>query len=109
MHHHDTIFLGEFMKIKYLRLNRNEKKAVKEKFYQTSIGKYIKKKLRSALICALLCIIFAIYLIIDAFVNDLTIVDKFYGFAILTIGVAFLIIHRKIFIKKINEYVIKNK
>lgn len=97
------------MKVKYLRLSKKERKEVKARYYDTNTGKYIKKKLTSALLCAIFCIICSIYLILDAFINDLTILDKIYGFMILIIGIALLIAQRKIFIKKINEYVIKHK
>jgi len=97
------------MKVKYLRLNREERKKAKQKYYQTQNGAYVKKKLKSALICSILCIIGSVYLIIDAFLNDLTIIEKIYGFVVLAFGVALLFIHRKIFVKKINEYVVKNK
>ena len=97
------------MKVKYLRLNKKERKEAKNKFYQTETGKYVKKKLTSSLICALLCLILAIYCIVDAFINNLSLFDKIYGIIILGIGIALLVAHRKIFIKKVNEYVIKNK
>lgn len=97
------------MKVKYLRLSAKERKKVKEKYYNTENGKYVKKKLLSALVCAILCVIGAIYLILDAFINDLLLIEKIYGFMILIFGIILLIAHHKIFIKKINEYVIKNK
>ncbi|MBE6148616.1 MAG: hypothetical protein E7167_03905 [Firmicutes bacterium] len=97
------------MKVKYLRLNTKERKKVKEKYYKSETGRYVKKKLLSALICAILCIVGSIYLIVDAFINDLSIIEKIYGFVILIIGIILLIAHRKIFIKKINEYVVKTK
>ena len=97
------------MKVKYLRLNKKERKEAKEKYYQTPTGKYVKKKLLSALICSLLCIALAIYNIIDAYVRNLSTLDKVYAYVILLIGFSLLFVHRKIFVKKINEYVIKNK
>lgn len=97
------------MKVKYLRLHSEERKQAKKKYYQTQNGAYVKKKLKSALICSILCIIGSVYLIIDAFLNDLTIIEKIYGFVVLGFGIALLFIRRKIFVKKINEYVVKNK
>ena len=97
------------MKVKYLRLSKKERKETKEKFYKTTNGKYVKKKLTSALVCSILCIGGAIYLIFDAFANNLSLIEKTYGIMVLLIGIILLIARRKIFVKKINEYVIKTK
>lgn len=95
------------MKVKYLRLSKKERKEIKQKYYETETGKYVKKKLNSALICSALCIAASLYIIIDAFINNLSIIEKIYGFVILFIGFCLLIANKRIFIKKINEYVIK--
>ncbi|MBQ6840765.1 MAG: hypothetical protein IJO63_01455 [Bacilli bacterium] len=97
------------MKVKYLRLSKEERKKVKEKYYQTETGKYVKKKLISSLICAIGCLLFSAYLITDAFINNLSTFEKVYGFMILIVGMFLLIAYRKIYVRKINEYVIKNK
>ena len=97
------------MKIKYLRLNKNKQKEIRNKFYQTNNGKYIIKQLNIALICSLLCILVSIYLIYDAFINNSNLYDKIYSIIILICGIVGLIAYYKIKIKKLNDYVINNK
>lgn len=97
------------MKVKYLRLSKEERKKIKKEFYETNLGMYVKKKLTSALICSIFCLIMALYLIIDAFVRDLSLMEKVYGFFILIVGIILIITYRKISVKKINEYLTKKK
>ena len=35
------------LKVKYLRLDKEKRKEVKQKYYATSLGKYVKKQLIS--------------------------------------------------------------
>ena len=35
------------LKVKYLRLDKEKRKEVKQKYYETSLGKYVKKQLVS--------------------------------------------------------------
>lgn len=95
------------LKVKYLRLDKDKRKEVKQKYYETSLGKYVKKKLISSFICGILCIGIGIYLLIST--KDPKFIDYFYNINILLIGIGFLIAIKKIEVKKINEYVIKNK
>lgn len=95
------------LKVKYLRLDKEKRKEVKQKYYETSLGKYVKKKLISSFVCGILCIGIGIYLLIST--KDPKFIDYFYNIRILLIGIGFLIAIRKIEVKKINEYVIKNK
>lgn len=95
------------LKVKYLRLDKDKRKEVKQKYYETSLGKYVKKKLISSFICGILCIGIGIYLLIST--KDSKFIDYFYNISILLIGIGFIIAIRKIEVKKINEYVIKNK
>lgn len=95
------------LKVKYLRLDKDKRKEVRQKYYETSLGKYVKKKLISSFICGILCIGIGIYLLIST--KDPKFIDYFYNISILLIGIGFLIAIKKIEVKKINEYVIKNK
>ena len=97
------------MKIKYLRLSREEKKLVKQNFYKTNAGKNVKKHLTNALVCSIFCIGISIYIIVDAFIQNVSFWNKIYGFFILGFGIAGIVAYHKIFFKKINEYVIKSK
>ena len=95
------------LKVKYLRLDKEKRKEVKQKYYETSLGKYVKKQLISSFICGVLCIGIGIYLLIST--KDPKFIDYFYNISILLIGFVFIFAIKKIEVKKINEYVIKNK
>lgn len=95
------------LKVKYLRLDKEKRKEVKQKYYETSLGKYVKKQLISSFICGVLCIGIGIYLLIST--KDPKFIDYFYNISILLMGFEFIFAIKKIEVKKINEYVIKNK
>lgn len=97
------------MKLKYYTLNKNEQLSIKNEFYNTKLGKYIKRKLFSSLICGILCMIISIYVIIDNYLNNKNIWEYVYGISLLCIGITFIIITHKVRIKKINNYLVKNK
>ncbi|MGN1379846.1 MAG: hypothetical protein ACI4XR_05625, partial [Bacilli bacterium] len=78
-------------------------------YFRSETGKYVKKNLQSSLICAILCIIFGIYIIIDNILNKITFFEMFYGISIIIFGIVLIIATRIIKIKKINNYVVKNK
>lgn len=93
------------MKVKYLRLTKEEKQNVKNEYYKTDKGLYIKKKLRTTLICGILCILIGLYIFIGSIINNKT-WDLFYGIIIVIFGIFFIIETRIIFVKKINKYVV---
>ena len=97
------------LKIKYLRLSKDERKQKKKEYFNTEKGKYVKTKIQNSLICAIICIIFSIYIIIDNILNKMTFLNMFYGISILIIGIILIIAGHIIKIKKINNYVVKNK
>ena len=69
------------LKVKYLRLDKEKRKEVKQKYYETSLGKYVKKQLISSFICGVLCIGIGIYLLIST--KDPKFIDYFYNISIL--------------------------
>lgn len=95
------------MKKKYELLDKSKRKEIKSKYYDTSSGKYVKRKLISALICGVLCILISIYLFLST--KNLKVIDYIYNTFICICGIVFIIMAKKIEIKKINEYVIKHK
>lgn len=97
------------MKIKYNRLSKENKIKYKKEYYQTNEGKYVKRKLLSALVCGILCLIISIYLLIDAYISHLGIWQYIYGSCVFVFGIMFIIFYFKILITKLNIYVIKNK
>ena len=97
------------MKVKYLRLSKEEKKEVKKTYFATNEGKYIKKSLIELIICSSLTIIYSLYYIWDAVSKNGSLLSKIFGIFIFAGGFAFLISARYIFIKKINNYLTKKK
>jgi len=97
------------MKNKYQRLNKKERKKVRDDFFKTDTGIYIKKKLNTSLVCAFLCLLLGIYNLYDAFKNNLTIFDKVYSVTVILFGLLFILMYYKVRSKKVNEYLIKTK
>lgn len=97
------------MKVKYLRLSKEERKKVNNKYFNTEKGKYIKKKLQISFICGVLCIMYGIYLLIDSILSKITFLNMFYSISIIVFGIILVIATHIIKIKKLNNYVVKNK
>lgn len=97
------------MKVKYLRLSKEERKKVNNKYFNTEKGKYIKKKIQISFICGVLCIMYGIYLLIDSILNKITFLNMFYSISIIVFGIILVFATHIIKIKKLNNYVVKNK
>ena len=97
------------MKIKYLRLSKNERKKVKNEFYSTNKGSIIRKNLNNARICAILCLIYATYILIEHFIKDNSVSNIVLSITVFIFGIGMLIYAHKIYLKSVNEYVVKNK
>ena len=97
------------MRVKYQRLNKEERKKYRDDYYKTAVGKKVRKNLNHALICSILCFIFSIYLIYEAFFLDNSIINKIYGLSLLAFSIIGFILYYRLRIKKINEYVVKLK
>mgnify|MGYP004477407695 CR=1 FL=1 len=97
------------MKNKYQRLNKEEKKIVSKEYFNTKLGKYVKRKLTSAFICGILCIIISIFLFVYGYKDGLTFIDYFYNISTFVFRIIFIIAPFIIRNKKLNEYVIKHK
>lgn len=103
------ISLGEKMKNKYQKLNKEEKKKINNEYFSTKVGKYVKRKLTSAFICGILCISLSIFLFIYGYKDGLKFIDYFYNISTLIFGIIFIIAPFIIRNKKLNDYVIKHK
>ena len=97
------------MKIKYLRLSKEEKKEVRDKFYKTPKGKRLKKYTNMSLIFNFLLLIYAIYFIIDTYINKGHRFYYIYGFLFVALSIIMIISIRNIRIKMINNYVVNKK
>lgn len=97
------------MKIKYLRLTKEERKKVRELYYATPKGKALKSKLRLVLFSSLGLLLCFIYLITDALMHSGSTWDYAYAICILVFAIFFLVAYFKLRLKRLNDYVVNNK
>ncbi|MBD9075141.1 hypothetical protein EGP91_04020 [bacterium] len=57
------------MKNKYQRMTKTEKKELKQKFYETTKGKEMKKRLLRLRIIGLIGILFSVFLVISGYIS----------------------------------------
>jgi len=93
------------LKLKYYSLTKEEKFKLKEKFYKTEFGKSIKERLNRLLIIGILGIIFSIFL----FLYNPSKWDIISGVLLLVASLIFTIGSYRVRIKKLNNFLIKNK
>ena len=58
------------MKNKYQRMNKEEKKKCREKFYQTDKGRELKKRFTRLTILGIIGICFAVFLVISGYISE---------------------------------------
>ena len=97
------------MKIKYLRLTKEQRKKVKETYYNTPKGKALKSKLRLVLVSIIGLIICAIAILIDAIINKGSTWDYIYAACLGLIAICFIVVSYNLRIKRLNNYLINNK
>lgn len=97
------------MKVRYQKLSKEKRKEVRKTFYKQKDGKIIKSKLLTGLICGIFLIIIGILEIIYYYFIDYSLFEIIYGLIIYFVGIIFIVSYLKIRLKKINEYVVKNK
>lgn len=96
-------------KYKYQRLSKEEKKQVKDEFYNTNQGMELKVRFKRILIYSILLLLFGLYLLIDAYINKDSYAQYVYGAIMLMFGVGFLISRSYVMMKKVNDYITKPK
>ena len=97
------------MKNKYQRMNKQEKKDIREKYYKTEDGKTMYNRLTSLLITGSMGIIFALYLTYSNYTKDGNNIWEYLIAAILLIAsIIFIIGSLKIKTKVLNKFAIKN-
>ncbi|MBR4230925.1 MAG: hypothetical protein IKR74_02050 [Bacilli bacterium] len=97
------------MKVKYLKLSKEERKKIKQEYLATKKGTTITNNLKIARICALLCICYSAYLFINNIIREVSIPDIVTAVGVLSFGIFSIIYAHKIFIKSINDYLIGKK
>ncbi len=95
----------KLLKLKYYSLNKNERKELKNKFYNTEYGNNIKKRLDRVFIIGILGIIFSLCLLILPN-NKWDIVE---GIILIIASFIFIFGSHKVRINKINTFLTKNK
>ena len=95
------------LKNKYQRMNKQEKRKIKEEYINTSTGKININRLRRVLIISIVCILYSIYLAIDTYLNSNSIILYIYSGLILLIAIIFFISYFKIKGKLLNKFAIE--
>ena len=93
------------LKLKYYTLNKEEKKNIKNEFYETEFGLNIKKRLDRVFIIGILGILFSLYLIIFPTSK----LDTIMGILLIISSFVFIFGEHKVRIEKINNYLVKKK
>lgn len=96
------------MKNKYQRLNKEDRKKARDRFYRTPFGKELKPRLQRILIIGILLLIYASYLLIDAILKK-SIWGALAATAIYLFALFFLIGRHKIIVRDVNDFLIKRK
>lgn len=97
------------MKIKYLRLTNEEKAKVRKKYFDTKAGLNVRKFLSMSMLCSVFLIIISIFLCYDAFYDEFDSATLIFSVVNAFFGLFILYYTRKIYIEKINNYLVKKK
>lgn len=97
------------MKIKYLRLSKEERKKIKKEYFASPKGKALKSKLRMVNISALGLFLCSIFITIQTFINKTSYWNYIYSSCLVIIAIAFLVISYNLRLKRINNYVIEKR
>ena len=92
-------------KLKYYSLNKEEKKKLKEDFYNTEFGKSIKLRLNRLFITGILGILFSVYL----FITSENKWNTIYAIILVLASLIFIWGSFSVRAKKLNEYLVKKK
>ena len=92
-------------RLKYYSLNKDEKKELKNNFYNTEFGKSIKNRLDRLFFIGIIGILFSIYL----FINSSNKWDIVTGVILIVASIIFLVGSFKVRIRKLNDYLVKQK
>ncbi len=97
------------MKIKYLRLTKEERQKVKELYYESPKGRALKSKLTMVNVCAFGLLLCAVAIIVEAIVKKSNAWNYIYGGCLGCVAVAFFIVSHKLRLKRLNNYLLNNK
>ena len=92
-------------RLKYYSLNKDEKKELKNNFYNTEFGKSIKNRLDRLFLIGIIGILFSVYL----FINPSNKWDIVTGVILVVASITFLVGSFKVRIRKLNDYLVKQK
>lgn len=95
------------MKNKYQRADKKEKKEARQKFFSTEFGKELKKRLDRLVIYSVLLFGFTIYIIIDNFLKDNSIINYITASFLIIFILIFLIGRHYVIVKNVNNYMVK--
>ena len=92
-------------KLKYYSLTKEEQIKLKNNFYKTEFGKSIKNRLNRLFLTGILSLLFSIYL----FINPSNKWDIVTGVILFIASIIFIIGSFKVRIRKLNDYLVKQK
>lgn len=95
------------VKNKYQRLNKDERKEARLKYYETEIGKVNKGRFTRLLWFGILSFIYSGVLIMDTIINKHSPWNYCLAGVMFIFALVFLIGREKIIIRNVNEYLIK--
>ena len=93
--------------MKYNTLSKEEKKKLKEKYYNTEKGMIQKRRFNRLLIWIILLFIVGIYLVIDATVINYNIWQIVYGAICVITSIIFFVLRIRTIKKTLNSYLVK--
>lgn len=97
------------MKKNFKEMNKNEKKELMNKYYQTENGKINKGRFLRLLICGILCIIYSITVVIEELIKQQSYWNYVLAAVMFIFGFIFLLGRQKVLRRNINYYLAKNK
>ena len=97
------------MKIKYLRLTKDQRKKARNLYYATPKGKALKSKLRMVIISIIGLVLCAVIFLIEAILTNGSAWDYAYSICLGVFALIFLIAYIHLRLQRINNYVVSNK
>ena len=88
-------------------MTKDEKKEAKLKYYATTSGKAVKKALLMSKLCAYLLSIYGVYLLVDTILHSSSVLSYVYSGCVIFAGIIMILMERKVFIKKMSLFVVK--
>lgn len=94
------------IKYKYQRLNKEEKKEIKNEFFATERGVELKQRFNRILIYSFALILFGAILLTEAIIKKDSIAEYIYSTLLIIFGIVFIIVRYNIMRRQVNTYLV---